>query len=422
MSTINRFIILLVIMAGVYMQPVSATLPNKSRSEKFFTIDGQNMLAPDGKPFLIRGINLGNWLNPEGYMFLFKDVNSYRLIDNALRELIGSDATNRFWQQFQENYITRQDICYLKKIGLNSIRLPFHYKLFTNEDYMGVNNANRGFELMDRVIGWCREEGLSVILDMHDAPGGQTGDNIDDSYGYPWLFENKSDQALFCSIWQRIAKHYVDEAVVIGYDLLNEPIAHYFANKDELNKQLEPLYKMATAAIRQVDKNHIVILGGAQWNGNFKVFNDWTFDDKMMYTGHRYWCDTLQSNIQDFLDFRHKTNRPFYLGESGENTDQWIAAFRNLLEKNNIGWHFWPYKKLDKSSCIISIKKPEGWDKIIEYTQQDRSSFEKVRNGRPSIEEIKKLLNQLLENMKFENCRPNEGYIKALGMNPIPIH
>jgi len=37
----------------------------------FIRIDGPNLIKPDGEKFLIQGINLGNWLNPEGYMFLF---------------------------------------------------------------------------------------------------------------------------------------------------------------------------------------------------------------------------------------------------------------------------------------------------------------------------------------------------------------
>ena len=57
---------------------------------------------------------------------------------------------------------------------------------------------------------------------------------------------------------------------------------------EELNGKLEPLYKRATAAIREVDTNHIILLGGAQWNGNFRPFTDSTFDDKIMYTCHRY--------------------------------------------------------------------------------------------------------------------------------------
>ena len=123
-------------------------------------------------------------------MFLFwSEAASYRQINEALCELVGPDFTKEFWREFKKNYITEEDIKYIRHTGMNSIRIPFHYKLFTNEDYMNLDDSHDGFKLMDQVIEWCRQQDLYVILDMHDAPGGQTGDNIDDSYGYPWLWK-----------------------------------------------------------------------------------------------------------------------------------------------------------------------------------------------------------------------------------------
>lgn len=389
------------------------------QKNKYLKVSQQNIIGVNGKPFLIKGINLGNWLNPEGYMFLFKKTNSYRLIDQAFKEMVGPEFVNSFWQKFQDNYITRQDIHFIHQTGMNTVRIPFHYKLFTKEDYMGSNNPNRGFELLDRVINWCSEEGIYVILDMHDAPGGQTGDNIDDSYGYPWLMVNEKDQKLFCDIWQKIAKHYANNPTVLGYDLLNEPIAPYFGkDMSILNKKLEPLYHRAVSAIRKVDKNHIVILGGAQWDGNFKVFHNYHFDSNMMYTCHRYWCDTTKSAIQDFLDFRTKTNLPLYMGETGENTNAWIHGFRTLLEENNMGWTFWPYKKMKKKSCMVSFKEPAFWDSIVAFTQKDNSTFEQIRKNRPTQDSVKKALTTLLSNIKFSNCTINKEYIRALGLKP----
>ena len=99
------------------------------------------------------------------------------------------------------DYITRDDIRFIRSTDCNTIRLPFHYKLFTDEDYMGRSANHDGFERIDSIVAWCRAEGLYLILDMHDAPGGQTGDNIDDSYGYPWLLVSERSQQLFCDIW-----------------------------------------------------------------------------------------------------------------------------------------------------------------------------------------------------------------------------
>ena len=387
--------------------------------DRFIRVDGQNLVTPDGEKFFIQGINLGNWLNPEGYMFLFRNANSYRLINDAFCEMVGPDFTKNFWLKFKKNYITHEDIQYIKQTGMNSIRLPFHYKLFTNEDYMDLDNAQNGFEIIDQLLDWCRIEGLYVIFDMHDAPGGQTGDNIDDSYGFPWLMENENNKKQFCQIWKSIAQHYANDTIVLGYDLINEPIATYFTDKyGHLNDSLEPLYKRCVDSIRIVDKNHIVLLGGAQWNGNFTVFKDSKFDDKMMYTCHRYWCDTLQANIQDFVQFRDSVNLPMYMGETGENTHQWIAAWTRLMERNNIGWHYWPYKKMESDRCMVSIPAPENWNLIVKYTEQDRSSYAKIREARPDQEIVKKAMNDLLENMKFRNCIKNNGYITAMGMKP----
>ena len=103
----------------------------------------------------------------------------------------------------------------IAKTGANTVRLPFHYKLFTAEDYLGSNDPAEGFRRLDAAIGWCRVHGLKVILDMHDCPGGQTGANIDDSYGYPWLFRSEGLQRQYREIWRAIAARYADDPAVL---------------------------------------------------------------------------------------------------------------------------------------------------------------------------------------------------------------
>ena len=384
-----------------------------SGQSKFVTTRGKEFISPAGKPLLLKGINLGNWLLPEGYMFKFKTASSPRLIQTVINELVGEDEGRRFWKAYRENYITREDIHFIKQSGFNSVRVPFSYRLFVSEGEP-QKLEGPGYDLLDRVVGWCRQEGLFVILDMHAAPGGQTGDNIDDSWGYPFLFENAESQELTADIWRKLAARYKQEPTVVGYDLLNEPIAHYF-DTSSLNPKLEPLYRKVVAAIREVDRNHLVFLGGAQWDTNFKVFGP-PFDDKLAYTFHKYWMDVNQGAIQEYLDFRDKYNVPVWMGESGENTDVWITSFRALLEQNNISWCFWPYKKLDATSCIASINRPAEWETIVTFANGPRSTFEEVRKNRPLKEKTKKALNDYLEQIKFAYCRVNQGYLKALGL------
>ena len=389
-----------------------------ANASNFVTIKGENLMDANGKKLYIVGTNLGNWLNPEGYMFDFKKTNCEWMINDMVCELAGSDFAREFWQAFKDNYITEADIAYIKQTGANTIRLPFNYKLFTREDYMGKNDETEGFKQMDKVIDWCRKYDLHLILDMHDCPGGQTGDNIDNGHGYPWLFESEASQQLFCQIWQKIASRYKDEPVILGYELMNEPIATMFSDslRAALNAKLEPLYKRATKAIREVDLNHIILLGGAQWNGNFEPFSDWKFDNKIMYTCHRYGGEPTKAAIQSIIDFRDKTKLPMYMGEIGHNTDQWQADFCATMKKANIGYTFWPYKKID-GSCMMGIKKPADWDStIVKFAEADRSSFDAIRKARPDQEKGKKLLMEFVENAKKENCIPQKGYINSKGL------
>ncbi len=399
----NIIFLLLTLFATAYAQ-----------NKNFVRCDGKNIVDADGKVLLLRGINIGNWLNPEGYMFHFKDVNSFRLIDDVVKELIGADDARKFWNAFRDNYITKEDIHFIKSTGLNHIRVPFNFKFFLVEDHPEIF-LEEGFKRLDDIIKWCREENLYVVLDMHAAPGGQTGDNIDDSWSYPFLFENKDAQNTTIELWKKIAERYKDEKIVIGYDLLNEPIPHFYENKEELNKLLEPLYKKIVSAIRNIDKNHIVFLGGAQWDTNFKVFGP-PFDKNVVYTFHKYWMPPEQKEIQEYVDYANKYNVPLWLGESGENEDEWINSFRTLLEKNNIGWCFWPYKKMDSTRGMVSFPKTKEWDEIIKFAEAPRKNFEEIRKSKPAPEIVKKAFADLLENIKFKNCTINTGYLKALGL------
>jgi len=324
-------------------------------------------------------------------------------------ELLGPEESAAFWQKYRENYVTREDIALLHRAGFNAIRVPLHYALFESDDA-------EGFRLLDRLVVWSRAEDLYVILDLHAAPGGQTGTNIDDSAGYPWLFQSPHEQEHLIDIWRRLATHYRDEPVVLGYDLLNEPIPH-FPKLTSLNSSLEPLYKKLSGEIRKVDGHHILFLGGAQWDSNFSVFGK-PFDANAAYTFHKYWTAPDESVLRQYIDFREHYDVPIWMGESGENTDEWIAQFVKVLEKNNIGWAFWPYKKMEKSSAVVSIIPPTDWGKIVEFARLPRGTahVEERLKARPEQETITRAFADLLESVRVRRCRVNEGYLKALGM------
>jgi aryl-phospho-beta-D-glucosidase BglC (GH1 family) len=410
MRSIDRSLALACAVAALLL----VVAPAHASPQRFVTTRGKELVGLDGRPLLLKGINLGNWLLPEGYMFDFKSASSPRRIEAVIAELVGEEEARRFWTTFRDRYVTRDDIRLIKRAGFNSVRVPFSYRLFVTDD-APRRFEGPGYELLDRVVGWCRDEGVYVVLDMHGAPGGQTGDNIDDSWGYPFLYDDEESQRLTVELWERLARRYRDEPIVVGYDLLNEPIAHYF-DVERLNPKLEPLYRRIVAAIRRVDPNHVVFLGGAQWNSNFRVFGP-PFDRNSVYTFHKYWTEPTEEVIREYVDYSEKHDVPLYMGESGENTDEWIATFRQTLERHKIGWAFWPYKKLGKPSCVVTIKTPEGWDRIVAYANLPRATYEEVRKSRPEREVVRAALAGYLENVALARCEVNGGYLRALGLD-----
>jgi len=389
-----------------------ASTPALFAQPHFVHTSGPEIVDGNGKLLMLRGINLGNWFEPEGYMFhLDNGPQSPREIEEFTRELIGPEKSAAFWKKWRETYITEADIDRVKQAGFNSVRVPSHWKFFDSD------NAE-GFELMDRLVRWARKDGIYIIIDLHCAPGGQTGTNIDDSDGYPWLYSDAQAQAHTIAVWRRIAKRYANEPIVLGYDLLNEPIPH-FPPLQRYNKDLEPLYRGIAAAVRAVDPNHVLILGGAQWDSNFKVFGP-PFDKNVVYTFHKYWTATDASVIREYLDYRDKYHVPIWLGESGENKDEWIAAFTKTLEDDHVGWCFWPYKKMDATSSVVAFSRPQGWDRIIALgaMQTGTGNAEKRIAARPSPEEAQAIFDDLLKQVEFANEHVNGGYVQALGLTP----
>lgn len=371
--------------------------------------DGKNLVDASGKPLLLRGINLGNWLVNEGYMFRFEDgPASAREIEAYVNQLIGPVEAEKFWHEYRDQYISERDIDLIHRAGFNSVRIPLNQKFFTPGN-------NEGFALLDRVVEWSHKAGLYVVIDLHCAPGGQTGTNIDDSWGYPWLFDSPEDQQRTIALWQRIAEHYKNNPTVLGYDLLNEPLppVPILAQYDS---QLEPLMKRITQAIRKVDSNHVIIATGVHWDSDFSVLGA-PFDPNILYTFHKYWMPPVQESIQSYVDYSNRYQVPLWLGESGENKDEWIAQFVPLLEKNNIGWAFWPYKKMDQTSSPVTFDRPPYWDEVVAYAKVRHGvSDDKQMQSRPSLEHSRAAMNGLLKNIRYENTRINAGYLKALGL------
>lgn len=382
---------------------------SSSRVQGFLRAQDRSIVNEAGEEIVLTGWGLGNWLLQEGYMWT-TDGNSRfdrpRRIEAVIRELTGSKYSERFWTAFRDRYITREDIRKMAQQGYNSLRIPFNWRILM-EDEPGITWKEEGFQLIDRCLDWCEEFKLYAFLDLHGAPGGQTGQNIDDSIDdVPRLFTDQDSWDKGIALWTQLADRYKDRWIVGGYDLLNEPIKTPAAGSDfgYLVPKLVKFYEEAIAAIRTVDSKHMLSIEGHHWATNPSIFYK-KYDDNMVVHFHRYACYPEISSFHDFIEVSERLNVPLWMGETGENLNEWYTALYPLSAELNIGYNVWPWKKMDNTNSPYSVNLPEGWNQIMEYT----------RGGvHPGYEQACAILDQYLENIKIENCTYNAEVTQAV--------
>lgn len=186
---------------------------------KEITVKGDRFVDDYGRQVILNGINVVSKSKEDGYIF-------------------------KGGPEFYAN---------LKKWGFNSIRFIMIWDGLEPEP--GIYNEEYLKEI-DKRIKWAGENGLFVILDMHQdlfsvkyADGAPewatldedkphiTGDLWSDAYMMSpavqtafdnfWKNKKASDsigiQDHFANLWRHVAKRYADNRTVIGYDLMNEP-------------------------------------------------------------------------------------------------------------------------------------------------------------------------------------------------------
>ena len=354
---------------------------------------------------ILRGINLGGWMLQEPYLFQFTGAaDSQHEFKEKLVEFIGQENTDNFYNAWYENFITQGDVDSLASHGYNSIRLPMHYNLFTlpiqDEPVSGENTwLDLGFSMVDNLLDWCESNNMYLILDLHAAPGGQGfGSDINDyNPNLPSLWESEENKNKTIALWGKLAERYSDEPWIGGYDLLNE--THW----DLAENELRNFYIDVTNEIRQHDQNHIIFIEG---NGYANDFSGLTppWDDNMVYSFHKYW------SFNDSLDWvtwiRNEYSVPLWMGEGGENSNQWFTEAIKVFEENYIGWAFWPWKKLESISAPYAIPTNSNYQSLINYFRGESSA--------PSIENAVSGLMQLAEDSHISNNRFQKDVVDAM--------
>lgn len=313
------------------------------------------------------GVNLGGWISQCPYKY-----------------------------EHHDTFITADDFKKIADFGFDHVRVPVDYQVIESDE-KPFEYIEKGFGYLDFAIENCKKYNLNVIIDLHHAPGYSFG-----TLNKNTLFSDEIMQRRFISIWETIAHRYIAERDNVVFELLNEVVDK---NSDRWNQ----LSAKTIAAIREIDKDRVIIIGGNHYNSMTTMKELPVFDDKnIVYNFHYYlpfvlthqkgsWThlkdlktnvtypadtslyakadiesggngkefsesgfdtvdiDFLEMLMKPALDFINERNiSRLYCGEYGvidhadvDTRERWHKDFSSLLLKYNIGRAVWSYRRMN---------------------------------------------------------------------------
>lgn len=390
---------------------------NNERVNGFLRTDGVRIVNGAGEEIILRGWGAGNWMNPEGFMIgigtqymnrsmepgctLPLRYQSARSVTSTVREMCGSKYLEGFWKKWWESQLTEADIRAMAELGYNSVRLCLTaWALMPEEPELSFSEA--GFAELERVLALCEKYRIYAIIDMHGAPGGQSGLACDDGIdNIPHMFLEPESRERTLVLWEEIARRCAGREIVAGYDLLNEPISigrwHY------LIPELRAFYDECIARMRKYDKNHIMFLEGPMFATNMRLF-DRQYDlecGNWAISVHMYGYSPEIRDLYKFIAVRDRLNVPVWIGE-GRNKDAEMAVFYEIAAQAHMGFNLWAWKSCvnGENSGGVQYELPEGAEKVNEFAMNG--------GARPSYAESQRIFDRILDAMRFENCHVNE--------------
>lgn len=277
------------------------------------------------------------------------------------------------------------------------------------------------FDVWNKAVGWCRENGIKIMIDIHSAETASAGHQIS-----TWYTDKFSTEDWLEALsW--VAEYYKDDDTIIAIDLKNEPhgkadVPDQMAKWDDtsdLNNWKYAAERGAAAVLEQNPNLLIMVEGvevypkegydwtapaidwttnttyyyGAWWGGNLRGVRKDPIDfgeyqSQLVYSPHDYgplvyeqtWFDkdfTTQTLLDDYwydswAYISEENIAPMLMGEwggfideehdkDGKNT-KWMTLLRDYMIKQRIHHTFWCFNENSGDTGGLVYDNFGKWD------------------------------------------------------------
>ena len=184
----------------------------------------------------IKGVNLGNWLVLEKWMSpaLFEGTTAED--EYYLPTQLSPEVYEARIKIHRSEYITERDFVTIKRMGMESVRIPVPYFIFGDrKPFIGC------IEELDKAFNWAEKYGLTILIDLHSVPLSQNGfDNGGISGVCKWA-QNPDEVEFTLRVLERLAKRYGNRKGLFGIQPLNEPVTENMWETMDVQNRYAPV-------------------------------------------------------------------------------------------------------------------------------------------------------------------------------------
>jgi hypothetical protein len=256
------------------------------------------------------------------------------------------------------------------KQGFNTIRLML-FKQDIEKPVKDFPDQDRsGLEAIDKVVKWCQELRMRVILD-HQIWGKDIEPAPTD------FLTNEKQQAEWLNMWRLLVDRYKNNSTVVGIDLMNEPngLKHKMklpASVADPQGAWEGVAKNAIKELKAVNPKLLFIVedfgrtnapNGLWRDVKFLKENNGVYSSHIYYSGHKQWnpwgkayasgdFETGKKLLGKWMDDNYAKYAaegvPVWMGEIGFRTDdphwqQEMTDEMQLFDERGIGYALYSY-------------------------------------------------------------------------------
>eukprot|EP01039_Chlorochromonas_danica_P011177 gene11177-12462_t len=331
----------------------------------------------------IQGVNLGGWFIPEVWMNPSFFAGSGLGWSGSLCAMVNASravAEHRMEKHLLA-WVTADDFREIARQGYNSIRLPLGYWNVLDDPYdlFVPADSSQSLRLLDWAFAMAERHNLSILLDLHGAPGSQNGQDHS-GCNRPPHWSKKANQELSLRAIEIMAKRFGQRKAFLGIELLNEPSQLYSDNKHE---DLVAFYQNAYEVVRKHSRHGLVVFN-EMYEANYKKYAE-DLQEPQFYNVvmdlHLYnWqephtSESVDLHIRDARSWSglietFSVQHPIVVGEWSMSTGTMVRAGQAFVDacttsfQQSLGWYAWTWK-VERAAHF------DEWDVQYQYSKRN---------------------------------------------------